>query len=476
MTPLFSLKRSEKFAQNVFSFFSKIQSTIHYFFIFVKRCNKLIYVLSINIKKKIMKTKILFVCVVMAGIFLVSCKSGEKNNVLTAAEEAEGWKLLFDGKTLNGWRDYNGDSLTAPWTVEDGTIRALGGGSDASGYIVTDEIYENFELVWDWKIAEGGNSGVLYHVVEHPKFNVPYITGPEYQLIDEENFPEPLEEWQKTAADYAMYVPDPSKKKLKPAGEWNTSKIVFDNGHVEYWLNGEKVLEFEAWTDEWFERKNSGKWKDAPEYGLAHKGVICLQDHGSAAWFRNLKIKELPRKTKEVTLFNGVDLHGWEVYGTEKWYVQDGVLVCESGPEKKYGYLATREYYDDFDLTLEFKQESNGNSGVFFRSFIEPGEIINGWQVEVAPKGHDTGGIYESYGRGWLVQIPDEKENILKEGEWNTLRIRVQGDNVKTWLNGEEMVDLSDEKIGKAQGRIALQIHDGGGIKVLWKNFQLKTL
>jgi hypothetical protein len=476
MTPLFSLKRSEKFAQNVFSFFSKIQSTIHYFFIFVKRCNKLIYVLSINIKKKIMKTKILFVCVVMAGIFLVSCKSGEKNNVLTAAEEAEGWKLLFDGKTLNGWRDYNGDSLTAPWTVEDGTIRALGGGSDASGYIVTDEIYENFELVWDWKIAEGGNSGVLYHVVEHPKFNVPYITGPEYQLIDEENFPEPLEEWQKTAADYAMYVPDPSKKKLKPAGEWNTSKIVFDNGHVEYWLNGEKVLEFEAWTDEWFERKNSGKWKDAPEYGLAHKGVICLQDHGSAAWFRNLKIKELPRKTKEVTLFNGVDLHGWEVYGTEKWYVQDGVLVCESGPEKKYGYLATREYYDDFDLTLEFKQESNGNSGVFFRSFIEPGEIINGWQVEVAPKGHDTGGIYESYGRGWLVQIPDEKENILKEGEWNTLRIRVQGDNVKTWLNGEEMVDLSDEKIGKAQGRIALQIHDGGGIKVFWKNFQLKTL
>jgi hypothetical protein len=96
--------------------------------------------------------------------------------------------------------------------------------------------------------------------------------------------------------------------------------------------------------------------------------------------------------------------------------------------------------------------------------------------VEVAPKGHGTGGIYESYGRGWLASIPEEKEDVLKEGEWNTLRIRVQGDNVKTWLNGEEMVELSDEKIGKAQGRIALQIHDGGGIKVLWKNFQLKTL
>ena len=106
----------------------------------------------------------------------------------------------------------------------------------------------------------------------------------------------------------------------------------------------------------------------------------------------------------------------------------------------------------------------------------EPGTIVNGWQVEVAPKGNDTGGIYESYGRGWLVQIPDEKENILKQGEWNTLRIKVQGGNVKTWLNGEEMVDLSDEKIGKAQGRIALQIHDGGGIKVRWNNFKLQTL
>ncbi|HQG07333.1 MAG TPA: DUF1080 domain-containing protein [Dysgonamonadaceae bacterium] len=423
-----------------------------------------------------MKTKLFIACAALSGALLAACTPAPKNNMLTEAEKAEGWKLLFDGKTLDGWRDYNGDSLTAPWIVEDGCIRAKGSGSDASGYIVTDTIYENFELVWDWKIAEGGNSGMLYHVVENPKFKVPYVTGPEYQLIDDFGFPEPLEDWQKTAADYAMHVPDTSKTIIKPAGEWNTSKIVFDNGHVEHWLNGEKVVEFEAWTDDWFEKKNSGKWKDAPEYGLAHKGVICLQDHGSAAWFRNIKIKELPRKTKEVDLFNGVDLKGWEIYGTEKWYVDNGLLVCESGPDKQYGYLATREYYDDFDLTVDFKQLANGNSGVFFRSFIEPGAIINGWQVEVAPKGMDTGGIYESYGRGWLVQIPDEKENILKPGDWNTLRILVKGDNVKTWLNGEQMVDLSDPKIGKAQGRIALQIHDGGGIKVQWKNLKLKTL
>ncbi len=179
--------------------------------------------------------------------------------------------------------------------------------------------------------------------------------------------------------------------------------------------------------------------------------------------------------TKTVRLFNGKDLTGWKVYGTEKWYVEDGNLVCESGPDKQYGYLATDKPYKNFDLSLQFKQEANGNSGVFFRSSIE-GTKISGWQVEVAPKDHDTGGIYESYGRGWLVQIPDEKETILKPGEWNNLRIRVEGDHVQTFLNGQSMVDLHDEKIGAANGSVALQIHDGGGIKVRWRKLMLKAL
>jgi hypothetical protein len=425
-----------------------------------------------SVKGRFMTPVVALSVVMLSGLFF-SCES--KQNTLTPEEIAEGWQLLFDGQTLNGWKDYNGTTLTTPWHVVDGCIQAKGEGSDASGYIVTDKQYENFVLSWDFKLSKGGNSGVLYHVVERPQFTVPYVSGPEYQLIDDENF-EGLEPWQKMGVDYAMYLPDTDKMKVNPYGQWNNAQIVFDNGHVEHWMNGIKILEFEAWTDDWFARKNSGKWADAPEYGLAHKGVICLQDHGYPASFRNIKVKELPRKTKEVNLFNGTDLNGWEAYGTELWYVKDGLLFCESGTDKKYGYLATREYYDDFDLTVEFKQEANGNSGVFIRSFIEEGVKVNGWQVEVAPPGHDTGGIYESYGRGWLIQIPDEKESILQMGKWNTMRIKVQGNNVKTWLNGEEMVDFNDDKIGAGQGRIALQIHDGGGIKVAWKNLKLATL
>ncbi|WP_128547557.1 3-keto-disaccharide hydrolase [Larkinella soli] len=179
--------------------------------------------------------------------------------------------------------------------------------------------------------------------------------------------------------------------------------------------------------------------------------------------------------TKKVKLFNGKDLTGWKIYGTEKWYVENGELICESGPDKGYGYLATDKFYKNFDLTLEFKQEANGNSGVFFRSTIE-GTKVSGWQVEVAPPNHDTGGIYESYGRGWLVQIPDAKENFLKAEQWNKMRIRVEGDHVQTWLNGQSMVDLKDEKIGKGDGSVALQIHDGGGIRVRWRNLVLKEI
>jgi hypothetical protein len=190
----------------------------------------------------------------------------------------------------------------------------------------------------------------------------------------------------------------------------------------------------------------------------------------------SLLLCSLMLPAKKTPIFNGKDLTGWTIYGTEKWYVdKDGFLVCESGPDKQYGYLATDKFYKNFDLTLEFLQESNGNSGVFFRSTIE-GTKIAGWQCEVAPKGNDTGGIYESYGRGWLVQIPDEKENILKPGEWNKLRLRVEGDRVQTWLNGQPMVDLKDEKIGQANGSIALQIHDGGGIKVRWRKMMVEEL
>lgn len=178
---------------------------------------------------------------------------------------------------------------------------------------------------------------------------------------------------------------------------------------------------------------------------------------------------------KKEKLFNGKDLTGWIVYGTEKWYVENGLIVSESGPDKGYGYLGTEKHYKNFEINLEFKQEADGNSGVFIRSTVD-GTKVSGWQVEVAPPGNDTGGIYESYGRGWLIKPDPEKDKALKYGDWNKMKIVVNGDRVTSYVNGVQMVDYTDEKIGKGEGGILLQIHDGGGIKVYWRNITLKAL
>ncbi len=182
-----------------------------------------------------------------------------------------------------------------------------------------------------------------------------------------------------------------------------------------------------------------------------------------------------PVMLAQTSLFNGKDLSGWKAYGTEKWYVEDGLLICESGPDKDYGYLATEKHYKNFELNLEFKQEADGNSGVFIRSTID-GVKVSGWQVEVAPKGKHTGGVYESYGGGWLIKPEAAKEEVLKEGEWNKMKIVVNGDTITSYLNGVEMITITDAKIGEGEGSVALQIHDGGGIKVKWRNINIKEL
>lgn len=213
-------------------------------------------------------------------------------NELSEREMAEGWILLFDGETTKGWRGYNHADVSGGWVAKDHMLVCLGKGGDTDGDIVTEKQYENFELKLEWNISKAGNSGIFYHVIEDSKYSATYETGPEYQLIDDVGFPEKLEPWQKTGADYAMYIPN-EKKKLNPAGEWNSTRLVFDNGHVEHWLNGERIVEFEAWSEHWNKRRMEGKWKDYPDYGTAREGHIGLQDHGDKIRLRNIKIRPI---------------------------------------------------------------------------------------------------------------------------------------------------------------------------------------
>lgn len=241
-----------------------------------------------------MKTAVSLALVTMLLALSCTKKTEEKTwNTLTEIEVRDGWQLLFDGKSTSGWRAFNGKGPLSGWIAQDGCLKSLGRGGDIGGDIVYDkDVFENFELVLEWKLSPGGNSGIFYHVLEGEQYKAAYENAPEYQVIDDIGFPEKLERWQTVGADYAMYPPDTAKI-VKPAGEWNESRIRFTPEKVEYWLNGKSTLSFVPWSEDWDKRRLLGKWKDYPDYGKARTGYIGLQDHGSVILYRNIKIKKL---------------------------------------------------------------------------------------------------------------------------------------------------------------------------------------
>ncbi|MGB3587605.1 MAG: DUF1080 domain-containing protein [Tunicatimonas sp.] len=220
----------------------------------------------------------------------VSTANDEEPSAETATTSAESdWTMLFDGSSMDAWRNFKSD--TSAWRIEDGALNTTGG----SGDLITKETYENFELEFDWRITEGGNSGVIYLSQEDDQYNSTFETGPEYQLIDDESYGTvhniELEKNQMSGANYALN--EPQDVQLKPLGEYNQGKIVVDNGHVEHWLNGRKVVEYDLWTDEWNTRVAETKFKDMPDYGKSKSGHIALQDHGDPIWFKNIRIRKL---------------------------------------------------------------------------------------------------------------------------------------------------------------------------------------
>src|SRR5947207_8966532 len=205
-------------------------------------------------------------------------------NTLTAKERSEGWRLLFDGKTTNGWRGYRQPSMPDGWKAENGALTRGGKAVD----IVTIDEFADFELKIDWNLAAGGNSGILYRVTEDQ--DVSWKTAPEYQIIDNA-YKEPLKPGQLAGANYDLNPP--SRDATKPIGSWNETRILARGSHVEHWMNGVKVVEYELWSDDWEKRVKASKFKDFPQYGRARRGHIALQDHGDRVAYRNIKIREI---------------------------------------------------------------------------------------------------------------------------------------------------------------------------------------
>jgi 3-keto-disaccharide hydrolase len=207
-------------------------------------------------------------------------------NALTPAEQAGGWRLLFDGKTTDGWRGFRKSAMPDGWKVIEGTLTRV----TESGDIITNDEFGNFELALEWKISSGGNSGIMYRVTEAAEAT--YETGPEMQVLDDERHADGKSRLTSAGAAYGLYPSPPGV--VKPAGQWNAARIVVNGNHVEHWLNGRKVAEYELGSAEWEAKVKASKFQQWPGYGRATRGHIALQDHGDLVSYRNIKIRELP--------------------------------------------------------------------------------------------------------------------------------------------------------------------------------------
>lgn len=219
------------------------------------------------------------------------------HNTLTEQEKEKGWELLFDGETTDGWRGYNDEAFPDEgWKVEDGTLTIMGSGGGVSGSggdIVTTDTYDDFILKLEWKISKGGNSGIFYRAIEQEDVAI-YWSAPEMQVLDNANHPDADKGENGNRKAGSLYDLIPAQPQpFTGHGEWQQVKIVAEGAHIEHWLNGEKVLEYELWTPEWYRMLRDSKFKCHPEFGDAHEGLIGLQDHGTTAHFRNIMIKEL---------------------------------------------------------------------------------------------------------------------------------------------------------------------------------------
>lgn len=211
-------------------------------------------------------------------------------NTLTAQEKKDGWKLLFDGKTTKGWHVYLNKSNGAAWKATDGSL-SFDPQAEGKGDLLSDGEYENFELSVDWKVEEGGNSGIIFLAVESPKYEHAWHTGPEMQCLDNDRHPDGKIPKHRAGNLYDLIAS--KQESVKAPMEWNTAKIICNKGHLELWLNNVLQVETTMFTPEWAAMIKGSKFVKYPDFGTARKGHLMLQDHGNKVWFRNIRIREL---------------------------------------------------------------------------------------------------------------------------------------------------------------------------------------
>lgn len=426
--------------------------------------------------------------IVIAASFGLLCASfslgatEKAHNILTPAEKAAGWELLFDGKATDCWRGYRQDGFPEKgWVIEDGCLKVVGGGG--GGDIITTGQYGDFELVLEWKISEKANSGIIYRLTE--KHAAPWQTGPEYQILDDAGWGYPPTDSHSAGGLYDLYAMAEGKTTM-PVGQFNKTRIVIRDNKLQHWLNGMKVLECDMAGEGWKQRIAKSKFHVYEGFGVQPKGHIGLQDHGADVWFRNIKIRDLSAPMPgEIKLFNGKDLTGWTAFLLDDgkmedvWSVDDeGVLICKGNP---VGYIRTEADYTNYVLKLEWRfnpvTKQAGNSGVLLR-MIEEDKV---WPRSVEAQLHSgNAGDFWNIGE-FPMRVVEERTNGRNTkkthcaehpiGQWNEYEIIADGGSIILKVNGEVLNEAW--YAWEIPGKICLQSE---GAEIHFRNIRLAPI
>ncbi|MEM6258938.1 MAG: DUF1080 domain-containing protein [Planctomycetota bacterium] len=421
------------------------------------------------------------------------------------AQQDDGWEILFDGSNTDAFRGWKMDTFPEKGWVIDGDALHIQADSKA-GDIVTKKQYASFDLRFEWKVAKGSNSGVIYRCIEHDDVRLSFMSGPEYQILEDDNHPNGRNPKTSAASLYAHYAPN-DKKKLKPIGEWNTGRVVVNGNKVEHWLNGEVVVAYDLDSEEFKKVSKATHYKRWPKFAQEKKGHIAFQDHTDDVWFRDIKIKELPNPQgyAETTqqdwlwLFDGSSTEHFRGFATgvevpERWVIQDGTLHYTGG--KFGGDIVTKKAFADFDLRWEWKISRGGNSGVKYRvDATRPNKKIRalGLEYQILDDDHHGNGKNPKTSAGALYSLiaPNQNKKLKPVGEWNVAQIVLEDRVARHYLNGELIVEYNigseafEQLIAKSKykgnkrfsktnpGHISLQDHDD---KVWYRNIRIREL
>lgn len=416
----------------------------------------------------------------IAALFACSIQSMASDaNILTPAQQAAGWTSLFDGTNTANFRGYKQAGFPEKgWAIENGTLRSIKGQN--GGDLISVKQYEDFELMFEFKVESKSNSGVMYRVTETA--DTTWQTGPEFQVLDDAGHNVTSEDYHSVGGLYELASP-PANKKVVQLGEWNQARIRLAGGVLQHYLNGVKVVQVRVDGQDWKDRIAKSKFKEYAGFGVQPKGHIAIQDHGDSVWYRNIIIRDLSSpRPGETALFNGKDLTGWMPYlngegdPTKTWTIADGVITCVGEPR---GYIRTNNNFTNFVLTLNWRFEpgKEGNSGVLLRgqqpdkvwprsieAQLQSGSAGDFWNID---KYEMTAEASRTKGRN----TKHTHANELPVGEWNHYEIIADNGNVTLIVNGE--VVNSAVNCEELSGFIALQSE---GAPIMFKNIALSPI